>query len=85
MNQYCGWLGETSTEVTGGIDYHPDAVIPDAIPGDVNGDGEVTIADVNTIIGIILGHIDNTPAADVNSDGEVTVGDVNMVIFYIMY
>lgn len=27
MNQYCGWIGETSTEVCGGEDLHPDAVI----------------------------------------------------------
>ncbi len=25
LNQYCGWLGETSTEVCGGLDLHPDA------------------------------------------------------------
>ena len=28
MNQYCGWTGETSTEVAAGIDFHPDAVEP---------------------------------------------------------
>ncbi|MDR1102189.1 MAG: PKD domain-containing protein [Tannerella sp.] len=26
VNQYCGWLGETSTEVGGAVDLHPDAV-----------------------------------------------------------
>lgn len=26
LNQYCGWIGETSTEVCGGEDLHPDAV-----------------------------------------------------------
>lgn len=26
MNQSCGWIGETSTEVRGGEDLHPDAV-----------------------------------------------------------
>lgn len=25
VNQYCGWIGETSTEVCGGEDLHPDA------------------------------------------------------------
>ncbi|MCC8146187.1 MAG: cell surface protein [Bacteroidales bacterium] len=25
VNQYCGWLGETSTEIMGGVDLHPDA------------------------------------------------------------
>ena len=27
INQYCGWIGETSTEVCGGEDLHPDAVM----------------------------------------------------------
>ena len=26
VNQYCGWLGETSTEIQGGEDLHPEAV-----------------------------------------------------------
>ena len=50
-----------------------------ALPGDVNGDGEVNIADVNTVIDLILdGQM--TPAADVNGDGEVNIADVNAII-----
>jgi len=55
--------------------------------GDVNGDGEVTIADVNTIIDIILGNEvddDVLERADVNGDGEVTIADVNAVIDIIL-
>ncbi|MDR3262474.1 MAG: PKD domain-containing protein [Tannerella sp.] len=26
VNQYCGWLGESSTEVSGAVDLHPEAV-----------------------------------------------------------
>ena len=58
--------------------------VPQPVKGDVNGDGEVTVADANVIIGIILGSIDNIPAADVNGDGEVTVADVNAVISLII-
>jgi len=50
------------------------------LTGDVNGDGEVTIADVNAIIDIILGNnVDDATLkrADVNGDGEVTIADVN--------
>ena len=46
---------------------------------DVNGDGEVTIADINAIVEVILGGTQSTDA-DVNGDGEVTVADVNSVI-----
>ena len=78
MNQYCGWTGETSTEVAGGIDYHPDAVY-----GDVNGDKEVNISDVNAVIAVILAA-SVAPAADVNGDGEVNVSDINALIDLIL-
>ena len=52
--------------------------------GDVNGDGEVNIVDVNSIISIILGGPDIYQGrADVNGDGEVTINDINAVMTYI--
>ena len=55
-----------------------------ATSGDVNGDGEVNIVDVNSIISIILGGPDIYQGrADVNDDGEVTINDVNAVMTYI--
>jgi len=48
-------------------------------PGDVNGDGEVNIADVNTVIDVILSGTAIT-AADVNGDGEISLADVNSII-----
>lgn len=48
--------------------------------GDVNGDGEVNVADVNTLVNIILGgEADNATImrADVNGDGEVNLADIN--------
>ena len=81
VNQYCGWLGETSTEIAGGVDFHPDAEMPHFLVGDVNGDGEVNIADVNCLISVILGAEDIYEGrADVNVDGEVNIADVNAVI-----
>ena len=83
MNQYCGWTGETSTEVAAGIDFHPDAELPQPLVGDVNHDGEVNIADVNAVIEEILSG-DATSSADVNIDGEVNIADVNAVIDVIL-
>jgi len=53
------------------------------VKGDVNGDGEVSIADVNTVIGMILsGNI--LPNGDVNGDSEVNIADVNTLIDIIL-
>ena len=58
-------------------------VYRDAIPCDVNGDGEVNISDVSDIIELILsGQV--SPLADVNGDGEVNIADINAVIDMIL-
>ena len=52
-------------------------------PGDVNGDGELNIADVNAVIDAILS--DNKDAKfDVNGDNEVNIADVNTLIDLIL-
>ena len=61
----------------------PAAAHAQNINGDVNGDLEVNIADVNAVIDIILGG-DSIPRADVNNDGEVNIADVNAVIDIIL-
>lgn len=48
--------------------------------GDVNGDGEVNVADVNTLVDIVLGGDTDDATfkrADVNGDGEVNLADIN--------
>lgn len=65
------------------------------IPGDVNGDGEVTIADANSVIHIIInggggghghapGYDDGTLVGDINGDGEVNIADINSIINMIL-
>ena len=49
----------------------------------MNGDGEVSIADINAIITMILTS-NPTAAGDVNGDNEVTIADVNAVIGIIL-
>ena len=53
------------------------------IPGDVNGDGEINIGDVNALIDMIL-NSNQDKAGDVNGDGEVNIGDVNALIDMIL-
>ena len=57
---------------------------PEPLAGDVNGDGEVSISDVNALIDHILTGADFDTAADVNKDGEVGISDVNAVIDIIL-
>ena len=53
------------------------------IKGDVNNDGEVTVADINAVIKVILGNGTNM-AADVNKDGEIGIADINAIINIIL-
>ena len=59
----------------------------DEIVGDVNGDREVNIADINVVICIIQGEevsADFLRRADVNKDDEVNISDVNRIIEIIL-
>ena len=61
-------------------------IVDDLMPplrGDINGDREVTIADVNAAIDIILNSSEN-PSGDVNGDGEINIADINAVIDIIL-
>ena len=60
-----------------------DDLILETPTGDVNGDREVNIADVNAGIDIILNGSEN-PSGDVNGDGEINIADVNAVIDIIL-
>lgn len=59
----------------------------DDMPGDVNGDNEVNVADINAVIDIILGgraDEDTMRRADVNGDSEINIADVNAIIDLIL-
>ena len=53
------------------------------LPGDINGDREVNLADVNAVIDIILNGSWN-PSGDVNCDGEINIADINSIINIIL-
>ena len=59
----------------------------DGLPGDVNDDGNVTIADVTALIDYLLSggaSTVNDANADVNDDGSVTIADVTALIDYLL-
>ena len=61
----------------------PASAFAQNIYGDVNGDLEVNIADVNVVINVILNDVTNV-AADVNKDSEINIADVNAIIDIIL-
>ena len=51
------------------------------MPGDVNSDGTVDVADIAAIIDVMAGNSETFSAsADVNGDGTVDVADISTVI-----
>ena len=51
-----------------------------SLPGDVNGDGAVNVADIAAVISVMAGDASYGKAADVNGDGKVDVADISAVI-----
>ena len=57
------------------------------ILGDVNGDGDVTVADVTATVNVLLGKADeewNKENADMDGDGEITIADVKTLVSIIL-
>ena len=65
-------------------EFAPDAIgVTAGVKGDVNGDGEVSVADINAILDMILKATGDL-MGDVNEDGEITVADINAVLNIIL-
>ena len=77
--------GESYSFKVPGMELVYDAMPPvePALPGDVNSDGSVNIADVNLVIDAILASRFLT-AADLNGDGNVNISDINTIIAFIL-
>lgn len=50
------------------------------MPGDVDGDSQITIADVTALIDILLGGVEENASADVNLDGQTNISDLTKLI-----
>ena len=71
--------------VFGELDPHHFTVNISFILGDVNGDGEVDIADVTMLISIVLKKSPvDLAVADMNNDGSINISDVTALIDYVL-
>ena len=67
----------------GTVDYSPIWIIPQGMPGDANGDGEVNVSDVMITVSYLMNNnpdafvFDN---ADVNNDDIIDVRDVMLIV-----
>ena len=53
-------------------------------PGDANGDGMINIADVTSLIDMLLSGEELPAYYDVNGDGEVNINDITNIIDMLM-
>ena len=51
--------------------------------GDVNGDGEVSIADITMLVDLVS-NLNSNERSDVNGDGETSIADVTMLVDLVM-
>ncbi|MBR5170909.1 MAG: CotH kinase family protein [Muribaculaceae bacterium] len=79
------WITERIAWMDAQLGYTPPA--PTYEPGDVNGDGQINISDVNELINIILNGTytpEEYERSDYNGDKEVNISDVMELINYIL-
>ncbi|MBR6263220.1 MAG: C10 family peptidase [Prevotella sp.] len=81
---YNGWFALSALQPKASVTYNSNrlaivGIQPDYPQGDVNGDGEVNIADaMQTMTLVQQGKF--SEAADINYDGQVTITDVQLII-----
>ena len=56
----------------------------ETLRGDVDGNGEVSIADVTCLIDLLLNGDETPAAADCNLDGTASIADVTAIIDYLL-
>lgn len=72
--------------LTFSVEEYTEPPLPDPFDlsvGDVNGDGEINIGDINRLIDILLGgfaNYDVRQRSDLNFDGELNIADINGLI-----
>ena len=81
---FCGSVNSSRVYVDGSTIYVNGNFTGSAILGDIDGDGEVIVADATALIAMILDPTTATDAADIDGDGEILVADAPALISIIL-
>ena len=60
----------------------------DSTLGDVNGDGQISVADVMAVVSYVIGTVNSgfiVENADINSDGQISIADVMAVVDMVLH
>ena len=89
---YTGYIkkqifSSASSTAIEGVDKSFSITVKNYIPGDVNGDGSVTVVDVTSAVSLALGGSSANfirEAADMNNDGTINVVDITSIVNLIL-
>ena len=81
---FCGNVNSSRVYIDGSTIYVNGIFTGSAMLGDINGDEVVDVADVTSIVAMILDESLITDAADINDDGVVNVADLTYLISIIL-
>lgn len=92
VGEYAIGIKEVELTKTDGTSLHQKdltskLMLTEAIPGDTNGDGKVTVTDAVGIVNHILHRMPSvfiTKAADVNNDGDISISDAVKIVNIIL-
>ena len=85
MSYVADWITKRMAYLDENVFERP--VEPKPLVGDINKDGEISVADINALIEVVLGTAadsDTIQLCDLNGDREITVSDINQLINLIM-
>lgn len=66
------------------FDYLDSTLFARRVEGDITGDRNVDVADINLLIDIIIGKKESLPEADLKHDGRIDVADLNRLVTIIL-
>ncbi|MDF2610010.1 MAG: coagulation factor 5/8 type domain protein [Lachnospiraceae bacterium] len=81
---YMSQVDEVTDTVVDSMFSANEAIVFSKLLGDLSGDGEITMEDVELIEGMVKGKLEMNPKADVTGDGKINLNDANRLRQYVL-